>query len=194
MKLSKGNWTNSLLTNSVYLIVGGLFIIPAIFVDKFVNAASLTSLLNGIALWGIMALGIMLVLILGQTDLSIGMNVSMITIFSVLLATSCGIVVAIIVSILIGLVAGMVNGSLVAYCKVNSFIATLGTMLVYKGIGLSVSGGKPVTTSKAESYKDTGDAGFHAYASRVGFDCVSDCAYCVFAIHPAGAADLYDGR
>src|SRR5580698_6168956 len=44
---------------------------------------------------------------------------------------------------LIGLFAGLVNGSVVAYLKVPSIIATLGTLLSIKGIALAWSGGSP---------------------------------------------------
>jgi ribose transport system permease protein len=58
----------------------------------------------------------------------------------------------IVAAIAAGALCGSVSGTLIAKMKIPSFIATLGMMLVLKGLSLVVSGGKPIYFSNTENF------------------------------------------
>lgn len=90
------------------------------------------------------ALGMTFVIIAGSIDLSVGAIVALSALVSATMSGSLG-VLAVLPACLLGLLAGLVNGVLVAKGKVPSFIVTLGTMVVYRGIVLFFTRGAPVS-------------------------------------------------
>lgn len=133
------------LRNMIYILCVVLLVVPTLFSSTYLSSASLTILLKNIAMWGMMAIGVSFVILLGCNDLSVGMNVSMMTVIVVLIGNrieSLFIVVPIIM--LVGVLAGIFNGILVGKLGMNPWITTLGTQMVYKGIGLLLSNGTPI--------------------------------------------------
>jgi ribose transport system permease protein len=93
----------------------------------------------------ILAIGEMIVLASGGFDLSIGSVVTMVCLASSLLLNNdpANAYPAIGIMMAIGIGIGLVNGLVVSYLKVPSFIATLGMMLLVKGLALYWVGGAP---------------------------------------------------
>ncbi len=112
------------------LYVWGIFIIIfAIWVPKyFLSMATASSIASGQVVTGVMAFAVMVPLIAGVFDLSVGSTAIMGSIFSVSFQTQyhMNMWLSIILTMLIGLVIGLVNGFVVVKLHVNSFIATLG--------------------------------------------------------------------
>ncbi len=86
---------------------------------------------------GTMALGMALVIITGQIDLSIGSALVMCTGATIVAFNiTNSIFFTLIAALAVGLACGTINGVLVAYAKMPPFIVTLGTMLIYRSITL----------------------------------------------------------
>lgn len=96
---------------------------------------------------GFMAIGICFVIATGGIDLSIGTVLTMSGLVAGYLNVNCGVPMwlTIIICILIGVVFGFTNGVLVAKLGLPPFIATLGTMMLSKGIGSIITGAQSVT-------------------------------------------------
>ena len=94
---------------------------------------------------GLLGIGITLAIITGGIDLSIGSTFA-IVIVSVgkLLVSGVNPVLAFTIGIILGFSLGIVNGILVAKVKLQPFIATLGTMSIYRGVAYIITGGWPV--------------------------------------------------
>ncbi|MCB8820837.1 multiple monosaccharide ABC transporter permease [Microvirga rosea] len=94
----------------------------------------------------IMALGMLLVIVSGHIDLSVGSIVGFIGGLAAVLMVKFDIhfVPTIIICLLVGALIGAVQGYWVAFLKVPSFIVTLAGMLVFKGLQLSLLGGQSV--------------------------------------------------
>lgn len=87
---------------------------------------------------GTMALGMALVIITGQIDLSIGSALVLCTGVTIMaFNVTNSILVTILVALLSGLICGLINGVLAGYAKMPPFIVTLGTMLIYRSVTLS---------------------------------------------------------
>ena len=120
----------------------------------FVTWNNILTVLQQMVLNGILAVGIMFTIITGGIDLSIGCTYA-ITGICVAWCTVHGVnpFLAILIGIIIGLILGAFNGFLVTGMKLQPFIATLGTMSLYRGIAYVVTGGIPVT-NVPDSYRN----------------------------------------
>ena len=89
---------------------------------------------------GTMAIGMAMVIITGQIDLSIGSALVLCTGVTIMSynATGGNAFVMLIVALLSGLICGLINGLFVGLAKMPAFIVTLGTMLIYRSLTLSV--------------------------------------------------------
>lgn len=89
---------------------------------------------------GTMAIGMAMVIITGQIDLSLGSSLVLVTGVTIMSynATGGNVPVMLLAALGSGLVCGLINGALVGYAKMPAFIVTLGTMLIYRSLTLSV--------------------------------------------------------
>lgn len=143
-KLSAGRARDFFLQYSIYILCLALLLVPAAFSKTYLSSASLTALSKDIAIWGMMAIGVGFVMLTGNNDLSIGLNVSMLTVFTVLLGNSLSVWVTIPAVLAAGVLSGCLNGIFVGVLGLNPYIATLGTQMVFEGIGLVASRGSPI--------------------------------------------------
>ncbi len=126
-----------------------LFVIIALVVALstaqrgFLSIRSLLSLLNHITLLGIMAAGMTVLLISGSFDLSVG-AVMAFTGVVIMLLQPYGLFISIIGGLVAGTLVGAINGLLVVKGKINAFIATLGTMIIFRGLGLGLTEARPI--------------------------------------------------
>lgn len=88
---------------------------------------------------GTMALGMALIIITGQIDLSIGSALVLTTSATIVsFNVTNSITVMILTALVVGCLCGLINGLLVGLAKMPAFIVTLGTMLIYRSLTLSV--------------------------------------------------------
>jgi D-xylose transport system permease protein len=126
-------------------VVGGLIIIGIIFQlanDNFLTPLNIANLMAQISGVGIISVGVILILLIGEIDLSVGaVSGATAAIMAVLATTyrSPG-VIAILCAILAGLIIGALQGYFVAKIHVPSFIVTLAGLLVWQGVQLLVLG------------------------------------------------------
>ena len=112
--------------------------------DTFLSHSALSSILNSQAVPGILAIGITLLMISGEFDLSVGsiLGVSSLT-FLYATVNGVPILLAAAIGLFSGCLLGLINGLLLISTGIPSFIITLGTMLAYRAIPLTViSGGR----------------------------------------------------
>lgn len=140
----------------IYLLAVVVFIVMSAFAPNFFNQYNLTGILRGSSLNMMVAIGFTVVMICGELDLSIGSVVSLGAILTIGLAPRIGLGPALLAGVGAGAAAGLVNGVLVAKAKVNSFIVTLGTMIILQGIIYQYSGGssKSLTGGAGEAVAD----------------------------------------
>jgi ribose transport system permease protein len=89
---------------------------------------------------GTMAIGMAMVIITGQIDLSLGSSLVLCTGVTIMTynATGGNVLLMLLAALASGLLCGTINGVMVAYAKMPAFIATLGTQLIYRSLTLSV--------------------------------------------------------
>ncbi|MFG2605570.1 multiple monosaccharide ABC transporter permease [Streptomyces sp. NPDC048514] len=84
----------------------------------------------------ILAIGMMLVIVAGHIDLSVGSLTAFVGAFAAVLTVQHGVAwpVALVLCLLVGAVAGAAQGFMIAYFGIPSFIVTLAGMLVFRGL------------------------------------------------------------
>lgn len=93
-----------------------------------------------------LACGMTMVIILGGIDLSVGSIIALSGCIAAggVVRYELPIVVALFIGVLVGLIVGMFNGLVISKTKIPSFIVTLATMNIAKGLAYVYTGGSPV--------------------------------------------------
>lgn len=127
------------------LLLIGLF---SMLSDYFFNLDNFINILRQISLLGIIAMGMTLVIVCGEIDLSVGSIYgasAMLT--GVMMINGVPVFVSMLLGCLCGIVFGVLNGVFVTYLRIPAMIVTLGMMNVARGLALIVSGGRVVNLS-----------------------------------------------
>lgn len=112
----------------------------------FLSAANIAAVLQQGVITGIVALGMTIVLIGGQFDLSTGSTVMMAAVLALLLnpADGTGTALAILLPVVLGGMIGLVNGLAVYRAGANSIVATIGMQFLVTGAVLALVSGQHV--------------------------------------------------
>ena len=116
------------------LAVAALIVFASVATDTFLTERNLTSVSRQIVTNGFLSLGMLLVILTGGIDLSVGAVVAFAGLLAAGLQAYVPWPVAILVALTMGLLVGVVNGVLVARFKLQPFIATLATMGSLRGL------------------------------------------------------------
>ncbi len=141
---------NRLLTRPEFgaflaLVAVWIFFAIVAFDNNFVSWTTTASILNRAAPLGILAVAVALLMIAGEFDLSIGSVVGFAGMAIMLLITPADaggfglpVWIAVIIALLITLLTGFFNGVLVMATKLPSFIITLGSLFIFRGLAVAI--------------------------------------------------------
>jgi len=147
----------------VLLIVLAVVCIVVSFLSPvFLTRRNIMNTLRQVSLTAICGFGLAMVVLVGEIDLSVGSQQAIAGISSVYVLNATGsIPLAVIAALLCGVVVGAINGILVTKANINSLIATLGTMAIWRGTAMVIT--KAVSfQSRVEKFQEiaTGFTGF----------------------------------
>ena len=151
----KGIWNKYKREFVVLIATLAMCVVFTVLNKNFLNYSNFLTILQQMVLNGVLAVGMMFTIITGGIDLSVGCTYAITGIVVASCTVNYGMnpFLAILVGIVIGAVLGAFNGFLINQLKLQPFIATLGTMSLYRGIAYVVTGGVPVTNVPT-SYRD----------------------------------------
>jgi simple sugar transport system permease protein len=143
MSLTRFRYRLAEFPEAVVLVSFGIvFLFFSFFADHFLTPVALTNILSFSSILGIMVVGVAMLMICGEFDLSVGANFAVASyVFAFALNGGIPPVPAMILSIAVSALLGLLNGAIVVWTGIPSFIATLGTMLAYRGIARAIGGG-----------------------------------------------------
>lgn len=135
-----------------YTMVGALILIWVLFglLDPtFLTARNLSNLFTQMSVTSILAIGMVLVIVAGHIDLSVGSIVGLTGGIAAIFSNWLGLpaIVVILATLAAGAVLGLVQGWLVAYTMVPAFIVTLGGMMVFRGALMGITGSMTIPVS-----------------------------------------------
>lgn len=129
----------------VIVLFAATLVIASASVPGFLSLGTASLALDRMASTGLLAIGLTVLLITGKIDLSGGAVFALAGIVAVDLQPSLGIPTAATVGLLVGLAAGLFNAFLVVRLEINSLVATLASMLVFRAIAHWVTESQPVS-------------------------------------------------
>lgn len=146
------------LNLQVFVMIAAIVVIMLFFTwmtdGSYLSARNISNLLRQTAITGILAVGMVFVIISAEIDLSVGSMMGLLGGVAAIFDVWFGwpLPLTIIVTLALGLVLGAWNGWWVAYRKVPSFIVTLAGMLAFRGILIGITSGTTVSpTTEAMS-------------------------------------------
>ena len=148
-----------LLKYGILIVLILMVIVLSFMSPNFLSATNIFNVLTQSSIFGILALGMTIVIISRGIDLSVGSA----TALAGVVAASLGqagtatwlvypnihdmpIIFPILAALVVGGIVGAIDGSLIAFTGIHPFIATLGMMTIARGATLLYTGGKPVST------------------------------------------------
>jgi D-xylose transport system permease protein len=146
-----------------YTMVFALIVVFALFTwltdGVFLETRNLSNLMRQTAVTGVLAVGMLMVIVTGQIDLSVGSLVGLTGGVGAILLTwqGWGLAPALAAALGAGALIGALQGGLVAYANVPSFIVTLGGLLVWRGIIKGVTQGRTIPV-ELKSFKFIGQS------------------------------------
>jgi ribose transport system permease protein len=140
-------WRSFLQDWMILILFVALIIIFSIASPTFRNPENLLNVIRQASFIAIVAMGEFFVILTGNMDMSISSIIGLVSIFFAGFAVRMGMPVSVAIGLvmIMAIIVGIINGSLVVYGKMPSFIATLVTMNVLKGIYFIYSGGLPIS-------------------------------------------------
>jgi len=118
----------ALIASFLALLLGGAWFAEAFFTER-----NMSNLMRQVVANGLISLGMLLVILTGGIDLSVGSVVALGAVLFAGMVDDLGIGTALVVAIASGAAAGFANGYVIARFKLQSFIITLATMGIVRG-------------------------------------------------------------
>lgn len=139
------NWRNVFVEYALYFVLLLLVIILTASTDKFLTTSNIISVLRQISIQAIVAVGMTMIIILGQIDLSVGAIVAFASVLNaILLRQGISIPLSILITAIVSSIWGLINGAITARYKIHAFLVTLAMLTVIRGITYTMTGGYPI--------------------------------------------------
>ncbi len=146
------HWRTWALDYGIYVVFALLLLILSQMSPYFFTVSNLLNIGSQVAMIAVVAIGMTMVILMGEIDLSVG------SVAALAGAITAGLIHAlpsewsmglwltfsITTGMLIGIVAGLVNGLFVVWGGIPSFIVTLGALSIGRGLVLLYTGGRPI--------------------------------------------------
>jgi ribose transport system permease protein len=157
--MKRPRWATSLLhSEQAGLLLALLLLCLVIFIltPVFLTGANVKNVLRDASLVAIAGIGMVMIILLGEIDLSVGSTQALVGILAVsLLNGTESVFVALIGALSAGAGIGLINGLLVTRARINSLIATLGMMAILRGTAM-VSTGAVSIQAKVATFVEIG--------------------------------------
>jgi erythritol transport system permease protein len=158
-----------LLEGRAFFALVAIIIVFSILSRNYLTVANILTMSSHVALFGLLAMGMLLVVLNGGIDLSVGSTLGLSGVIAGFLMqgvtlTPLGVILfppVWVVAVLVcgfGALVGLFNGVLISRLKVPAFVATLGVMYIMRGIALLITNG--LTYNNLGGRPELGNTGF----------------------------------
>lgn len=158
-----------LLEGRAFFALIAIIIVFSILSPNYFTVSNFLTMSSHVALFAILAVGMLLVILNGGIDLSVGSTLGLAGVVAGFLMqgvtlTSLGVVLypavwtVVVLSCALGALIGLINGVLIARFRVPAFVATLGVMYMVRGVALLMTNG--LTYNNLGGKPELGNTGF----------------------------------
>ena len=159
----------ALLEGRAFFALIAIIIVFSILSPNYATVSNFLIMANHVAIFGLLAIGMLLVILNGGIDLSVGSVLGLTGVFAGFLmqgveVESAGVILyppvwaVVVMTLALGALVGVANGVLVAFFRVPAFVATLGSLYVARGVALLMTNG--LTFNNLSGKPDLGNTGF----------------------------------
>ncbi|MCI6766808.1 ABC transporter permease [Porcincola intestinalis] len=131
------------------LTLAGLLVLEVIIFSimskTFLTTSNIINVLRQVSITGISSVGMFMIILLGDIDLSVGSMYAFIGVLCAMIFKSTGTtVLTVLAALVLGMVIGLFNGVITARFRIPAFITTLATMSMCRGFAYILTGGSPI--------------------------------------------------
>lgn len=135
----------------MYLFLILMCIVLTVASDKFLTVTNLMTIIKQISIQSIVAIGMTMIIISGNIDLSVGSLVALCSVSGAMIMNKgLPMIAAVIASVIIGGFVGFITGGVTAKLKLHSFLVTLSLMTALRGLAQTMTNGRPVAGLPSE--------------------------------------------
>ncbi len=125
------------------LAILALFVLLGALDRSYISLQTLAMIFSSAQILMLLAMGAALVMLTRNIDVSVGSTTGLCAVsLGLLLNAGWGLAPAMLMTLAVGAAAGLFNGILVAWLRIPAIVATLGTLGLYRGLMLLLTGGK----------------------------------------------------
>ncbi|GAB3863314.1 ABC transporter permease [Dactylosporangium cerinum] len=132
-------------TWGITAILALLLAVSPLVAPDFLEFSNLQSVLRESAYLGIVAAGMTFAIASGAFDLSVGGQLALVSVVTLIGYSAGGTALAVAAAVATGLACGLVNAGLITGLRVPPFVATLGTLFVFRGVAYILTQDGPRT-------------------------------------------------
>ncbi len=138
-RIARTDWFGPLLVTVLAIVIIGSFS------PSFLSPLNIQVLLLAIAINALIAFSQMIIIAIGQMNLSVGAigGLAAIAFAGMMQVWGLPAPVALVLALLIGIACGMLNGALIMITGISAFVITLATLSIFKGINLGITRAQP---------------------------------------------------
>ncbi|RII42834.1 ABC transporter permease [Galactobacter valiniphilus] len=139
-------------------VLGGLLAIIvflSVSTSTFLTQQNLVNVLDQTVVIGLLAVGATICIISGVFDLSASANLAISAIAGVYFTQHFGVALGFVLALITGAALGAITGSIIVFTRVHSFIGSLATSIIFRGIAVVLTGGAIVAplASQSEAFR-----------------------------------------
>lgn len=135
-------------TQTVVLLAGVvMWLFLSMRTERFLSVENAQNLMTQMAIRGVIGIGAVLVILTAGIDLSVGSLIAVVNVAFAMMLAEAGLPIwlSILIVLVMAACIGLVNGVMVYDLRLPPFIATLGMMIVLRGVTLLISGGRTIS-------------------------------------------------
>ncbi len=142
----KSNIMSQIRSKAIWLVLLILFVGFAAANDKFLSSNNLFTIARQVSMFGIAAVGMTFVILIGGIDLAAGSVITLVNVVCAYLMVKMNfsMIAAVLASLVLATAIGMLNGTMVAKIGMPAIIATFSTQIIFEGLAYILSGGTPI--------------------------------------------------
>lgn len=164
------NLVQILLEGRAFFALIAIILIFSVLSPNYATVSNFLIMANHVAIFGLLSIGMMLVILNGGIDLSVGSVLGLTGVFAGFLMQgveleSAGVILyppvwaVVVLTLALGAFVGAINGILIAFFRVPAFVATLGSLYVARGVALLMTNG--LTFNNLSGTPEFGNTGFN---------------------------------
>ncbi|MDO4343280.1 MAG: ABC transporter permease [Eubacteriales bacterium] len=133
-------------TYAMFIVLIVLIIVFSILSPSFLTGSNITAILRQITMLGTTAVGMMLPILLGGIDLSVGAIITFVNVICAYMMVNWNVnpVLAVIASLAVSTLVGMIDGVIIAKISIPPLIMTFAMQMVLEGLSFVISKGLPI--------------------------------------------------